>query len=54
MLMRKLERLGADASAEEVLRTRERFIEEQSERMPYVPDSVYALIRDEHSPPREQ
>jgi hypothetical protein len=49
LLRRKLERLGAQGSIEEIERTRNAFMQEQAEQVPYVADSVYAVIRDEHA-----
>jgi hypothetical protein len=49
LLRRKLERMGATDSIAEIEKTRNTFIGEQLAEMPYVPDSVYAVIRDEHA-----
>jgi hypothetical protein len=49
MLRRKLEALGGAESVEEVERVRRRFVEEHIARIPYAPDSLYAVIRDEHA-----
>lgn len=50
LLRRKLSQLGADATFEAVERTRTEFTREHLERAPYVPDTVWAVIRPEPSP----
>jgi hypothetical protein len=52
MLRRKLERMGAHESIQEIERTREAFLREQLEQLPYASDTVYAVIRDEHAEAR--
>ena len=47
MLRRKLARLGGHRSVKEVETVRETFLQEQQDQIPYVPDAVYALLRDD-------
>ncbi len=50
MLRKKLRQIGAGASIESVERVREAFMAEHHTQAPYLPDTVYALVRDEASP----
>lgn len=50
LLRRKLGTLGAREAVERIDRTREAFMAEQRRTAPYVPDSLYAVIRAEGSP----
>jgi hypothetical protein len=50
LLRRKLDALGAREAIERIDRTREAFLAEQRRTAPYVPDSLYAVIRAEGSP----
>ncbi len=51
MLRRKLERMGAQGSVEEIERTRESFLREQLAQLPYTTDTLYAVIRDDSATP---
>lgn len=50
LLRRKLGALTSRESVAQIERVRERFIEEQRQRAPYVPDSLWAVIRDDAVP----
>lgn len=50
LLRRKLGTLGAREAIDRIDRTREAFMAEQRRTAPYVPDSLYAVIRAEGSP----
>jgi hypothetical protein len=50
LLRRKLGTLGAREAVERIDRTREAFMAELRRTAPYVPDSLYAVIRAEGSP----
>lgn len=51
MLRKKLRALGAGASVETVERIREAFTADHRARAPYVPDTVFTLVRDQAAPP---
>lgn len=50
LLRRKLGNLGGREAVERIERIREAFVAEQRRTAPYVPDSLYAVIRAEGSP----
>jgi hypothetical protein len=52
LLRRKLSQLGGAASIERVETIRETFAREHERAAPYLPDGVYAIVRDEHGPGR--
>jgi hypothetical protein len=52
MLRAKLSQLGGREVAEAAERVRRAFNDEHAERMPYLPESLYALLRDERIEPR--
>jgi hypothetical protein len=47
MLRKKLREIGAGASVESVERIRKAFVDEQTRQAPYLPDAVFALVRDD-------
>ena len=49
MLRRKLAAIGGAHSVQEVESIRRAFIKEHLAQLPYAPDSLYAVLRDEHA-----
>lgn len=47
LLRRRLEQLGGKGAAQHVEQIREAFMQERQARAPYLPDALWALIRDE-------
>ena len=54
MLRYRLRKMGGSTSVERIEQTRDDFLTELSQQMPYATDTLYAVIRDEHAQPRDE